>query len=305
MPSYGEHTRRVRTHPVDQGGFRTATVPAYLNLTSMLNTESGTYSFRTMQLEGTPSDRLPGVLATGSTDVRLAFISLSSREPAGRDADYIAWHSLDHRPEQHRLADLRNSLRLVSTPACRSARAASLGIYDAVDHVMTYLFSDRKALGPFTELGAALDQGGRMPLRLPSVEFMTADLAGKAAAPKAVAGSDVIPWRPAQGVYILIENGEAPADALADVPGVAGVWWYSGTIAPDPYATDARGRQITYCYLDDDPVATAGRLDEVVRRRWISGDVTGLLAAPFHTLSPFEWTRHLPGEVASDATTGL
>ena len=91
---------------------------------------------------GTPSDQLPDVLATGSTDVGLAFISLSAREPDGRDAEYLEWHHLDHRPEQHRLAGLRQSLRLVSTPACRAARAASVDPFDAVDHVMTYLFND-------------------------------------------------------------------------------------------------------------------------------------------------------------------
>src|ERR1700694_4914448 len=50
-----------------------------------------------VHLAGTPSDQLPDVLATGLTDVRLAFISLSAREPNGRDGEYIAWHSLDHR----------------------------------------------------------------------------------------------------------------------------------------------------------------------------------------------------------------
>jgi hypothetical protein len=231
--------------------------------------------------------------------VRLAFISLSAREPDGRDAEYLAWHSLDHRPEQHRLAGLRNSLRLVSTPACRAARAASDDPYDAVDHVMTYLFSDPGALRPFNDLGAALAAGGRMPLRLPTVKFMTADLAGMVAAPAAVAGADVIPWRPALGIYLIIERGQTRGDALAGVPGVAGVWWYHGNLAPAPYATDARGMQVTYCYLDDDPVATAERLGEAVRLRWASGDVVGLLAAPFHTLVPFDWTRYLPHDVAS------
>src|SRR5579863_941227 len=127
-----------------------------------------------VQLAGTPSDQLPDVLVTGSTDIQLAFISLSAREPSGRDAEYLAWHSLDHRPEQHRLAGLRNSLRLVSTPACRAARAASAERYDQVDHVMTYLFTDSRALSPFADLGAALDKGGRMPLRLPSLEYLTA-----------------------------------------------------------------------------------------------------------------------------------
>jgi hypothetical protein len=250
-------------------------------------------------LEGTPSDQLPDVLVTGSTDVRMAFISLSAREPDGRDADYIAWHSLDHRPEQYRLAGLRNSLRLVSTPACRAVRAASDSHYDAVDHVMTYLFSDPTALSGFNDLGAALHEGGRMPLRLPTVEFMTADLAGRVAAPSAVAGADVIPWRPAQGVYLIIETADAPVppDALIDVPGIAGIWWYRGALAPAPYSTDARGMQITYCYMDDDPVATAERLGDHLRRRWASQDITGLLAAPFHALAPFDWARYLPGGV--------
>lgn len=245
-------------------------------------------------LEGTPSDVLPDVLATGATDIGHAFISLSEREPAGRDAEYIEWHSLDHRPEQYRLAELRNSLRLVSTPECRAARVASVDQYDAVDHVMTYLFSDLAVLPRFSALGAALDAGGRMPLRLPSAGFMTADLAGKAAAPHAVAGADVIPWRPATGVYLLIEAGQEPADPLVDVPGVAGAWWYHGALAPAPFSTDARGVQVTYCYLDDDPVATAERLGALVRQRWDSGDVRGLLAAPFHLIVPFDWSRHLP-----------
>ena len=247
-----------------------------------------------MHFDGTPSDQLPDVLATGATDVQFSFISLSAREPAGRDADYIEWHSLDHRPEQHRLAGLRNSLRLVSTPGCRAARAASLGRYDAVDHVMTYLFSDPAALPPFLALGNALGAGGRMPLRLPSVDFLVADLVGKLAAPRAVAGADVIPWRPARGVYLVIERGHAPADDLIDLPGVAGVWSYHGARAPEPWDNDARGLQVTYCYLDDDPVVVAGPLGNAMGARWASGAADGLLAAPFHTLVPFEWSRHLP-----------
>jgi hypothetical protein len=224
--------------------------------------------------------------------VQVAFISLSARQPEGRDAEYIAWHSLDHRPEQNRLAGMRNSLRLVSTPACRAARAASTDRYDAVDHVMTYLFSDPSLEG-FSNLGAALHEGGRMPLRLPTVEFMTADLAGRVAAASAVAGADVIPWRPALGVYLIIETGGATPHNLVDVPGVAGVWWYRGNVAPEPYSTDARDLQITYCYLDDDPVATAGRLEELLRLRW-TGQCEGLLAAPFYCTVPFDWTLHLP-----------
>ncbi|HET6809718.1 MAG TPA: hypothetical protein VFH50_01760 [Acidimicrobiales bacterium] len=243
---------------------------------------------------GTPSDQLPAVLATGRTDVRVVFVSMSAREPDGRDEEYLVWHALDHRPEQYRLAALRGSLRLVSTPACRAARAAADARYEAVDHVMSYLFSDRAALEPFLALGRALGEGGRMPLRLPSVETAAYDLAGTVAAPRAAVGADVIPWRPARGVYLLIERGRAAADALAAAPGVAGAWWYAGSPLPPPWRNDTTGLQITYCYLDGDPVAAAEELHPVLEKRWAGGDVTPLLAAPFHAVMPFEFGRYLP-----------
>ena len=243
---------------------------------------------------GTPSDDVPGVLAEGVTDVTAAVVSMSARDPGGRDAGYIEWHSLDHRPEQHRLRDLRGSLRLVSTPSCRAARAVSAEPYDAVDHVMTYLFADRAALEPFYRLGQALFDAGRMPWRLPRVEVAVCALEGKAAAPRVVAGADVVPWRPALGAYLLIEEGAAAAADLVDVPGVAGAWWFAGTSVAMRAWADATGKQVTLCFLDDDPVAVSDDLRDALERRWSDGTVTPLLAAPFHTITPFEWGRHLP-----------
>ncbi|MBJ7483168.1 hypothetical protein [Brevundimonas sp.] len=247
-----------------------------------------------MILHGTPSEQLPDVLGTGETAVRFVFFSLSARHPDGRDAEYIAWHSLDHRPEQYRLPQIRNALRLVSTPACRAARAASAEPYDAADHVMTYMFTDEGGIPGFNVLGNALNEGGRMPIRLPSVGFMTSELVGKVAAARAVAGADVIPWRPALGVYLIIERGQASPASLVDIPGVAGVWWFDGLEAPAPYNSDARGLRITYCFLDADPVATGEALRAKVTERWSSGEVEPLLAAPFFVIVPFEWDRYLP-----------
>src|ERR1700756_5179684 len=113
-----------------------------------------------MTLPGTPSDEVDGVLATGRGEISTLFVSMSTRHPEGADADYLRWHTLDHRPEQHRLAAVRASLRLVSTSACRSARAASRGRFDAVDHVMTYFFTDPAGLGPFLDLAGALRGAG-------------------------------------------------------------------------------------------------------------------------------------------------
>lgn len=248
-----------------------------------------------IDLPGTPTDQSPEVLATGTATVEFAFLSFSERDPDGRDAAYLEWHSLDHRPEQYRLPALRHTLRLISTPAARAARAASEGKYDRVDHVMNYLFADDSDMPAFTELGAALDRTGRMQHRLPSVGYLTATRAGKIAAARAAAGADVIPWRPALGVYLVIEQGQASPAALVDLPGVAGVWWFHGLPAQSAVETGAAGMQATYVFLDSDPVAAAGPLGEAMRARWASGEVTGLLAAPFWCVVPFEWDRHLPG----------
>jgi hypothetical protein len=68
-----------------------------------------------MQLPGTPSDQLDDVLATGDGGITTLFVSKARRHPDGTDAEYLRWHTLDHRPEQHRLAAVRASLRVVST----------------------------------------------------------------------------------------------------------------------------------------------------------------------------------------------
>ena len=246
-----------------------------------------------MDLSGTPSDQLPDVLATGATDIRVVFVSMAARERDGRDAEYLEWHSLDHRPEQHRLGGLRQSLRVVSTPACRAARAFSDPAYDAVDHVMTYFFADGAALDQFKVLSGALG-GDRRPFRLPSVQSAYFRLAGKVANPRAIAGADVIPWRPTLGIYLIVERGVESPTVLSTLDGIAGIWWLEGGVPPAPGFADTTGIQVTYCFLDDDPVVTAERLRSPLERRWAPGRIVPLLAAPFHTIVPFEWDRFLP-----------
>lgn len=246
-----------------------------------------------MKLPGIPSDQLPAVLATGTTDVRRIFVSMSARETSGKDAEYLEWHSLDHRVEQYRIAGVRHSLRLVSTPACRAARAFSASQYDAVDHVMTYFFTKDAALDQFGALSTALG-GERRPFRLPSVDTGYLNLSGKVASPPAIAGADVIPWRPARGVYLLVEQGTHSPEALVNVEGVAGIWWHTGGVPPLTGFRDNSGLQLSYLFLDEDPIAVAKRLREPLLQRWAKEKITPLLAAPFQMLIPFEWNRYLP-----------
>ncbi|PRC46671.1 hypothetical protein C6A85_88915, partial [Mycobacterium sp. ITM-2017-0098] len=122
-----------------------------------------------MELPGTPSDAVDGVLAQGHGDISALFVSMATRHPEGLDAEYLRWHTLDHRPEQHRLSAVRASLRLVSTPACRAARLPGDQRFDPVDHVMTYFFTDPGGMESFMALSTALGDAGRKLALLPPV----------------------------------------------------------------------------------------------------------------------------------------
>ncbi|KKC06968.1 hypothetical protein [Mycobacterium nebraskense] len=247
-----------------------------------------------MQLPGTPSDEVAEVLAAGRGEITTLFVSMATRHPDGRDAEYLCWHTLDHRPEQHRLAAVRASLRLVSTPACRSARALRGGPLDAVDHVMTYFFTDRAGLRGFNELSTALGNAGRKLPLLPPVERGVYEVQTKAAAPRVKVGSDVLPWLPVRGAFLLVERGSAPPDPLVEVAGVAGVWSALSRQVDAHLASAQGGQSITYCFLDGDPVDTAERLRPVLSARWDASGVEPLFAAPFFAVVPFEWDRYVP-----------
>lgn len=243
-------------------------------------------------LVGTPSDEAPEILAAGRADITTLFVSMAEKHPEGADAEYLRWHTLDHRPEQQRLASLRTSLRVVSTPACRAVRAASDERFDAIDHIMTYFFSDVGGLEEFNTLSAALRNAGRAPFILTPVQRGVYTAAQRITAPRAKVGADVLPWWPAKGVYLLVEHGVAPSNGLIEVPGVAGVW--SANAIPTAFSSADAGQQITYCFLDDDPVQTADRLRPVLEQRWKASGARPLLAAPFHSIVPYEWDRYLP-----------
>jgi hypothetical protein len=247
-----------------------------------------------MQLPGTPSDEVAEVLATGRGQITALFVSMATRHPDGTDADYLRWHTLDHRPEQHRLAAVRASLRLVSTPACRSARAVSNGPLDAVDHVMTYFFTDQAGLRGFNELSTALGDAGRKLPLLPPVERGVYELQNKAAAPGVKVGSDVFPWVPVRGAFLLVERGPASVAPLVEVDGVVGVWSALSRQVDANLASAQANQSITYCFLDDDPIAVAERLRPVLAARWAEPGIEPLFAAPFFAVVPYEWDRYVP-----------
>jgi hypothetical protein len=244
------------------------------------------------EVVGPPSDDLPEVLAAGHGGVRHVFVSMSAKYGDHRDLEFLEWHAFDHRPEQHRIDALRGALRLISTPECRAARPVSGTRYDALDHVMTYLFADiDDGREPFRRLGTALGAVGRIPPLPPTVERGVLTVEGAVAAPRVVVGADVLPWWPMRGVYLLVEKGRATPHELLDVDGVAGAWWCRG----DAEHSELDPRlQMTYCFLDDDPVVVAGRVRSVLVRRWERSGVEPLLAAPMYPVTSDTIGLHMP-----------
>jgi hypothetical protein len=244
-------------------------------------------------LRGTASDAVGEILATGRGEIELVYLSLSERDPNGEDARYLAWHTLDHRPEQYRLGEIRATLRLVSTPACRAARHVAEPPFDRIDHVMTYFFSDPGGLTGFNDLAVALRDVGRMSLSLPNVHSGTFAVGERIADARIKAGADVLPWWPAKAFYLLLEQGEdRAARSLLEVEGVIGVWRAQGM--PGPYSRATTDQWTTILFLDDDPVTTAARLGPALAERWRASGIRPLFAAPFHPVVPHEWDLYLP-----------
>ncbi|RES01395.1 hypothetical protein DSJ70_00075, partial [Mycobacterium tuberculosis] len=64
-------------------------------------------------------------------------------------------------------------------------------------------------LQDFNELSTALGDAGRKLALLPPVERGVYEVQRKAAAPRVKLGSDVLPWLPVRGAFVLVERGSA------------------------------------------------------------------------------------------------
>jgi hypothetical protein len=242
--------------------------------------------------------------------VKLGFFSLSHSSPGGDDRDYLAWHQLDHMPEQYLLPGLLFAQRWASTPACLSARAAAVDTWADVAHVVCYLMGNPvdETLDEFFTLGRALAEKGRFSQSLPSQFLAGLRLLEAQASPRALIADDVVPFRPNTGIYLIVEEPTAEGmqdhalqqlhtevlPALVDVPGVAGALAFGTTPAiRRPTFTPGIFR-ITACYLDEDPATVGARLAPVLEQIWRSSPVRPLLAAPFESMMRWDWDRFGP-----------
>jgi hypothetical protein len=239
--------------------------------------------------------------------VKAGFFSLSHRSTSGDDRSYLDWHQLDHMPEQYQLPGLVLGQRWASTPACRTARAAEVGDWSLVEHVVCYLMGRPlgETIDDFFALGGHLADLGRFPYSLPSQYRAALSLLESHAAPRVLVSPEVVPFRPHRGIYLVVEESSPGPDhdrflqrmhaeilpGLVSVPGVAGAWTFATSDAIRRPMFTAGEYRITVCYLDDEPAAVGDLLAPVLERLWAAAPARPLLAAPFESLMRWDWTR--------------
>ena len=188
-----------------------------------------------------------------------AVVSMSEAAADGDDDGYLRWHLLDHLPEQYGIDGVRlgERWRLVSPPVVAEPP------FDRVEHVVMYLFDDRRldaALDEFFALGAELHAGGRMPVSLPRVQVGGWSVTERLTSAHALVRPEVLPWRPHRGVFVIVEEG-SPAnrlDELVAIDGIAGAWRFRRDGARHRRLPDAEGNVLTVCFVDGDLGAVPG-----------------------------------------------
>jgi hypothetical protein len=242
--------------------------------------------------------------------VELGFFSFTEVTDPREHRSYNEWHQLDHMPEQIPLPGVVHGQRWVATPGCQRARSACAPPLDRTQYMTLYLLTgpEERVIERFRDWGERLSELGRFH------RHRVSHLSGpflflKAyAAPRVLISPEAIPYRPCRGIYVTVEEAitkprldewaqwldRVELPERVDVPGVAGIWTFVGRSPSFHDAPD--GRRITVAYLDDDPLAVAGRLAErhgAGRRAGRMPDWSAVVrvtyAGPFETVVPWQW----------------
>ena len=117
--------------------------------------------------------------------------------------------------------------------------------FEPVNHVVHYLFGEpvAQAVDDFFALRDHLIEIDRFPEWLPNRLVAGGEPVEVHAAPSASVTAEVVPYRPNRGAYLVIEQGDPPADGarwlpehverLLAIDGVAGFWSFAPTaLAP-------------------------------------------------------------------------
>jgi hypothetical protein len=231
--------------------------------------------------------------------VSVGFFSFTEITDSSEHRSYNEWHQLDHMPEQYPLAGIVAGQRWVSTPACRARRAVSEGLLDPIHYMTLYLMGEplETTLAGFKDLAARLRVDGRFHSQRRSRLSGPFDRESIAVAGRVRISAEAVPYRPNRGVYVVVEGRSGPRHPehpdrlvpLTEVDGVVGAWAFSAGAHAESREWLTGEHRITVCWLDDDPLAVAGRLEPVLARQWAEDAVTPVLAGPFESITPWAW----------------
>lgn len=225
-----------------------------------------------------------------SNKVQVGFFSFTEITDPGEHRAYNEWHMFDHMPEQFPLRGVAGGQRWVHTPACRSMRSVALEPLDRIHYMTLYLMTEPidETLAEFMALGRRLHELGRF--HAARVAHLSGPFAvtDARAADRVLISAAALPWRPGTGIWVTIDDHNVPIDfdAALDLPGVAGMWSFTGNDARfDGHRWRTGNRQIRVWFLDNDLVAVGEPLAQIVGRPTEGRIFSG----PFATITPGNW----------------
>jgi hypothetical protein len=238
--------------------------------------------------------------------VAAGFFSFTQVTDETAHGEYNAWHQLDHLPEQMPLEGIAYGQRWVSTPACSAvtryaaARREALADLSTAQYLTIYLMLPPvdASVKAFYDLARELHAKDRFFSHRRAIASGPLPVVAASAATRVSISAAAVPYRPNRGVYLVIgavagagtvTGTGVGVEELLEVPGVAGVWSFApvvGVSSAPAVTGETLEEEILVCYLDEDPVETAARIEEVVAPGWRGGP---RLAGPFETITPWSW----------------
>jgi hypothetical protein len=172
----------------------------------------------------------------------LGFFSFTEvTDPSAHEA-YNAWHQLDHLPEQFTIDGISFGRRWVRSPRCRAAESATGGLLDRFHYLTLYLLRDQDVVPEFFALAERLRAEDRFFAARRALLSGPFAVVGRWAAPRVAVSAEAVPYRPAQGVHVVV-GPDVSGEELVGHPGVAGAWQFFDA---------EHDRTITVTFVDGD-----------------------------------------------------
>ena len=197
----------------------------------------------------------------------LGFFSFTEVTDPSRHGAYNEWHLLDHMPEQFSLDGVRFGRRWVCTPECQLARVAVSPLLARCHYMTLYLMRDAGVLPDFFALARRLRDEDRFFADRRAHLSGPFEVTGRWASTRVKVSEQVVPFRPAAGVYVVVgpsglvgpsgplgPAGALDGAAMVTREGVAGAWSFASDGPP--------AREVTVAFVDGDLASVAGDMGQ-------------------------------------------